>query len=80
MTSRSTAAEAGPVGQSTSPGLSGWCIANQHAECAYLACTCQVCPPEVHHSRMNERVLAPYGQMPERALDDDAEVSLPAAA
>lgn len=55
-------AEDAPAGQSTSPGLSGWCIADQHAECLYMACTCEECPPEVHHSKMNERRVVTYGQ------------------
>ena len=59
---RGKAADGAPVGQSTSPGLSGWCIADQHAECLYLACTCTACPPQVHHSRMHERRTVDYGQ------------------
>lgn len=78
--------EDAPVGQSTSPGLSGWCIADQHAECLYMACTCEECPPEVHHSRMHERNVVTYGQtVALEIVAGDAEpgddvVDVPAAA
>lgn len=62
VAARSRKPDDAPVGQSTSPGLSGWCIADQHAECLYMACTCEICPPQVHHSRMNERRTVTYGQ------------------
>lgn len=60
--------------------LSGWCIADQHAECLYMACTCEQCPPEVHHSRMLQRNVVSYGQtvaLEIMARDDDAATDAP---
>ena len=58
-----------------SPGISGWCIDNLHAECAYAPCTCTRCDPDMHHSRAGQAPRIPNDGdlLPWDAFDDAEE-------
>lgn len=84
MTSRKTASSAPPAGFEYLPGVSGWCLSNQHEFCPRDRCTCTRCPG-VHHTKAGQapRVYSTHDTMPQSALDllleegDDVVVDVP---
>lgn len=77
MARRATGATQGSL-VAGSAGVSGWCLAGQHAECLYGPCTCQRCPENVHHSRSDQRAVVGYGQTSRWTGDDIDDLGLAA--